>query len=159
MIVAAMLFHCFNPLLFTHVKCHTSHSCYTSGLSKLQIQKLNTIFRLVLLPLTFGLLSNSQPKKRIHHKSLHQKCKRMPPVNGILEVKNTNKSIRISSKSPVDWLGKLKMANPLRPARAAKSCRLTGNEGPLESKHTTYHEVRHPNRQLSHQRWDHFMGN
>lgn len=78
------------------------------------------------------------------------------PINGISRVKNTNKSIRISSKSPVDWLSKLKMANPA--ATAAKSSRLTGNEGPPESKQTTYHEIRHPERQLSHQRWDRFNG-
>lgn len=34
----------------------------------------------------------------------------------------------------------------------------TGNEGPPKSKQATYHEIRHPERQLSHQRWSRFNG-
>lgn len=101
---------------------------------------------------------NSQIKQFIII-SLLKNCKRRHPISGIQGVQITNKSIRISSKSPSDWTGKLKMANPLGPARPAKSCRLTGNEGSLESKQTAYHEVRHPERQLSHGGWDQFMGN
>lgn len=67
--------------------------------------------------------------------------------------------LQTSSPSPSERLGELRMDDPLGPTRAAKSCRLTGNEGPLESKQTAYHEVRHPERQLSHWGWDQFMGN
>lgn len=69
------------------------------------------------------------------------------------------RALGLAQNPPSGWLGKLKMANPLGPARPAKSCRLTGNEGSLESKQTAYHEVRHPERQLSHRGWDQFMGN
>lgn len=91
--------------------------------------------------------------------SLLKNCKQRHPISSIRGVQITNKSIGISSQSPLGWPGKLKMANPLGPARPAKSWRLTGNEGPLESKQTAYHEVRHPERQLSHRGWDQFMGN
>lgn len=74
-------------------------------------------------------------------------------------IKLQTRAVRISSPSPSERLGELRMDNPLGPTRAAKSCRLTGNEGPLESKQTAYHEVRHPERQLSHWGWDQFMGN
>lgn len=103
-----------------------------------------------------------QTDKQNHLPSYHRlkTCERRRPIGGPIEVNQiTNKSNRICSPSPSERLGELRMDNPLGPTWAAKSCRLTGNEGPLESKQTAYHEVRHPERQLSHWGWDQFMGN
>lgn len=89
---------------------------------------------------------NRQPKTFVVV-SLHKKLQGVTsnPIDGRIEGDQiTNQGGGISSACPSEWLGELRMANLLGPARAAKSCRVTGNEGRLESKQTACREVSPP---------------